>query len=65
MIGEPRSDPLAVDRRVRGGHGVALLAIGLLLYVQFESELNRTIDEGLRGRVDALATLVAQRAARP
>lgn len=40
--------------------GVVLVAIGLLLYVQFESQLNRTIDDGLRGRVDALAALVAQ-----
>lgn len=39
---------------------VVLIAIGLLLYARFESELNRTIDDGVRARVDALATLVAQ-----
>jgi len=39
---------------------VVIIAIGLLLYARFESELNRTIDDGVRARVDALATLVAQ-----
>ncbi|MEA2218440.1 MAG: hypothetical protein QOJ35_1066 [Solirubrobacteraceae bacterium] len=43
-----------------GVMAVVLVGIGLLLYVRFESELNRTIDDGVRGRVDALATLVAQ-----
>ena len=40
---------------------VVIIGIGLLLYARFESELNRTIDDGVRARVDALATLVAQR----
>ncbi|MEY2514465.1 MAG: hypothetical protein QOJ89_1823 [bacterium] len=39
---------------------VVLVGIGLLLYARFESELNRSIDEGVRARVDALATLVAE-----
>jgi len=39
---------------------VGLIGIGLLLYLRFESELNRTIDDGVRGRLSALATLVAQ-----
>src|SRR3954451_22763123 len=39
---------------------VVIVAIGLLLYARFESELNRSIDDGLRGRVHALAALVAQ-----
>lgn len=39
---------------------VVLVVIGLLLYVQFDSELNRSIDDGLRGRVDALGALIAE-----
>ncbi|MEA2192904.1 MAG: hypothetical protein QOI73_3025 [Solirubrobacteraceae bacterium] len=39
---------------------VVIVAIGLLLYARFESELNRSIDDGVRGRVDALTTLVVQ-----
>jgi signal transduction histidine kinase len=43
-----------------GVMAVVIVAIGLLLYARFESELNRSIDDGLRGRVHALAALVAQ-----
>lgn len=39
---------------------VVIVGIGLLLYARFESELNRTIDDGVRARVDAIVTLVAQ-----
>ena len=44
---------------------VVLIGIGLLLYARFESELNRTIDDGVRARVDALVTLVAQQRRAP
>jgi two-component system OmpR family sensor kinase len=43
-----------------GVMAIVIAAIGLLLYARFESELNRSIDDGLRGRVHALAALVAQ-----
>jgi len=44
---------------------VVIVAIGLLLYARFESELNRTIDDGVRARVEALATLVTQQRQAP
>jgi hypothetical protein len=36
-----------------GVMAIVIAAIGLLLYARFESELNRSIDDGLRGRVHA------------
>lgn len=55
---EPPADPVAVDRYVL--MAVGLIGIGLLLYLGFESEPNRTDGDGVRGRLSALATLVSQ-----
>jgi signal transduction histidine kinase len=42
---------------------VALAGVAGVLYLRFESELNRTIDADLRSRAQALAALVAQQGA--